>query len=140
MGWRGVRREASEAPRLDLPVKGMHCAACVDKVERALRSVPGVTDATVNLATERARVELGPEPAALGQLRDVVAAAGYAIPEEIAVTPESREREQAERAREIARLGVKLVVGALLAVAGPLGSMTDLFPWAPAWLRDPRLL
>jgi len=118
----------------------MHCAACVDKVERALRSVPGVTDATVNLAAERARVELGPEPAALGQLRDAVAAAGYAIPEEIAVTPESREREQAERAREIARLGVKLVVGALLAVPVLLGSMTDLFPWAPAWLRDPRLL
>ncbi len=132
--------KTSDAPRLDLPVKGMHCAACVDKVERALRSVPGVTDATVNLATERARVELGPEPAALGQLRDAVAAAGYAIPEEIAVTPESREREQAERAREIARLGVKLVVGALLAVPVLLGSMTDLFPWAPAWLRDPRLL
>ena len=132
--------KTSDAPRLDLPVKGMHCAACVDKVERALRSVPGVTDATVNLAAERARVELGPEPAALGQLRDAVAAAGYAIPEEIAVTPESREREQAERAREIARLGVKLVVGALLAVPVLLGSMTDLFPWAPAWLRDPRLL
>jgi len=135
-----VSPKTSDAPRLDLPVKGMHCAACVDKVERALRSVPGVTDATVNLATERARVELGPEPAALGQLRDAVAAAGYAIPEEIAVTPESREREQAERAREIARLGVKLVVGALLAVPVLLGSMTDLFPWAPAWLRDPRLL
>ena len=39
----------SEAPRLDLPVRGMHCAACVGKVERALRSVPGVVDATVNL-------------------------------------------------------------------------------------------
>ena len=132
--------KTSGAPRLDLPVKGMHCAACVDKVERALRSVPGVTDAAVNLATERARVELGPEPAALDQLRAAVAAAGYAIPEEIAVTPESREREQAERAREIARLRVKLVVGALLAVPVLLGSMTELFPWAPGWLRDPRLL
>jgi len=56
----------------------MHCAACVDKVERALRSVPGVTDAAVNLATERARVDLGPEPAALDQLRAAVAAAGLA--------------------------------------------------------------
>src|SRR5260370_4579041 len=140
MGRRSVGRKPADAPRLDLPVKGMHCAACVDKVERALRSVPGVTDDTANLATERARVELGPEPAALGQLGDAVAAAGYAIAEEIAVTPESGEREQAERAREIARLGVKLVVGALLAVPVLLGSMTDLFPWAPAWLRDPRLL
>jgi P-type Cu+ transporter len=135
-----VSPKTSDAPRLDLPVKGMHCAACVDKVERALRSVPGVTDASVNLATERARVELGPEPAALGQLRAAVAAAGYAIPEEIAVTPESREREQAERAREIARLRAKLVVGALLAGPVLIGSMTELFPWTPAWLRDPWVL
>jgi len=35
-------------------VRGMHCAACVDKVERALRRVPGVETASVNLATERA--------------------------------------------------------------------------------------
>ena len=82
--------ETSEAPRLDLPVRGMHCAACVGKVERALRSVPGVVDASVNLATERARVELGPRPPALPELRAAVAAAGYAIPEEIAVTPIGR--------------------------------------------------
>jgi Cu+-exporting ATPase len=118
----------------------MHCAACVDKVERALKAVPGVTDATVNLATERARVELGPEPAALAQLRAAVAAAGYAIPEEIAVTPETREREQADRAREIGRLRVKLVVGAILALPVLLGGMPEVFPWTPGWLRDPRVL
>jgi P-type Cu+ transporter len=135
-----VSPKPSAAPRLDLPVKGMHCAACVAKVERALKSVPGVSAATVNLATERARVELGPEPAALPQLRAAVAAAGYAIPEEIAVTPESREREQADRAREIARLRVKLGVGAVLALPVLLGGMPGLFPWTGAWLRDPRLL
>ena len=132
--------KTSDAPRLDFPVKGMHCAACVGKVERALKAVPGVTDATVNLATERARVELGPEPAALAQLRAAVAAAGYAIPEEIAVTPETREREQADRAREIARLQVKLVVGAVLALPVLLGGMPEVFPWTPGWLRDPRVL
>ena len=132
--------ETSEAPRLDLPVRGMHCAACVGKVERALRSVPGVVDASVNLATERARVELGPRPPALPELRAAVAAAGYAIPEEIAVTPASREREQAERAREIARLRLKVVVGALLSLPVLLGGMPELFPWTPAWLRNPWLL
>src|SRR5512143_1996990 len=132
--------KTSEAPRLDLPVKGMHCAACVGKVERAIKAVPGVTDATVNLATERARVELGPEPAALAQLRAAVAAVGYAIPEEIAVTPETREREQADRAREIARLQLKLVVGAILALPVLLGGMPEVFPWIPGWLRDPRVL
>jgi len=39
-----------------LEVEGMTCASCVAHVERALKTVPGVTGATVNLATERAEV------------------------------------------------------------------------------------
>jgi P-type Cu+ transporter len=135
-----VSPKTSDAPRLDLPVKGMHCAACVDKVERALRSVPGVTEASVNLATERARVELGGKPAGLAELRAAVAAAGYAIPEEIAVTAESHERDQADRGRDTARLRRKLVVGAVLSLPVLLGGMPELFPWTPEWLHDPRLL
>ena len=41
---------------LDLRVEGMTCASCVARVEKALKKVPGVTDATVNLATETATV------------------------------------------------------------------------------------
>src|SRR5262249_13847 len=39
-----------------IPIKGMHCAGCVATVERALRSVTGVVQAQVNLATEQATV------------------------------------------------------------------------------------
>ncbi|MFN7734767.1 MAG: heavy metal translocating P-type ATPase [Pirellula sp.] len=45
-------------PNLELSVHGMTCAACVGRVERAIRKVPGVRSANVNLATERAHVEL----------------------------------------------------------------------------------
>ncbi|HET9577966.1 MAG TPA: heavy metal-associated domain-containing protein, partial [Usitatibacter sp.] len=41
---------------VDLKVEGMTCASCVARVEKALRRVPGVTDASVNLATETASV------------------------------------------------------------------------------------
>lgn len=41
---------------LDLAIEGMHCAGCVGRVERALQAVPGVVEASVNLATERAVV------------------------------------------------------------------------------------
>ena len=37
-----------------LPIEGMSCASCVARVERALRAVPGVAEASVNLATESA--------------------------------------------------------------------------------------
>ncbi|CAI0713607.1 heavy metal translocating P-type ATPase [Serratia quinivorans] len=44
----------SQVSRLSLPVDGMTCASCVGRVERALKAVPGVDSASVNLATERA--------------------------------------------------------------------------------------
>ncbi len=126
--------------RLDLPIKGMHCAACVGRVERALRSVPGVTSASANLATERATVELAADGPTLPALRAAVAASGYTIPEEVAATPESRERQQAERVQESDRLRRKLVVGAALSLPVLIGSMPEVFPWAPGWLRDRWLL
>lgn len=46
----------SSVTRLSLPVEGMTCASCVGRVERALKEVPGVQTAAVNLATERADI------------------------------------------------------------------------------------
>ncbi len=126
--------------RLDLPVKGMHCAACVGKVERALQRVPGVEKALANLATERATVWVSPGGADLPALREAVAAAGYRVPEEVAATPDAVDRERAARAIEDRRLRIKLVVGAALSVPVLLGSMPELFPWAPTALRNPWLL
>ena len=52
---------------LDLGIGGMTCASCVGRVERALRKVPGVQDAAVNLATESARIAYVVPPDAQGQ-------------------------------------------------------------------------
>ena len=55
---------AQNLAALDLPVRGMSCASCVGRVEKAIRAVPGVRAAAVNLATERAHVE-GGDPTAI---------------------------------------------------------------------------
>ena len=65
---------------LDLGIGGMTCASCVGRVERALRKVPGVQDASVNLALERAHVTFGPDagPGDLdAMVRRAVRNAGY---------------------------------------------------------------
>ncbi len=61
----------------DLPIQGMTCAGCAGRVERALQKVPGVQQASVNLATELARVEAPAE--ALPQLVEAVEGAGYRV-------------------------------------------------------------
>jgi P-type Cu+ transporter len=123
-------------------VRGMHCAACVGKVERALRSVPGVDDASVNLATERARVAWDPARADTRALADAVAGAGYELAEAPAAAPGAvaDDREQAARAAAQRRLRTRVLVGLALSVPIVVGSMTELFPWAPSWLRNPWML
>jgi len=48
--------KAEGKQQVTIPVKGMTCASCVARVERALKKVPGVSEATVNLASERVAV------------------------------------------------------------------------------------
>ena len=70
---------AAASARASLQIDGMTCASCVGRVERALRRVPGVESASVNLATERAEVVGGAAPRAawLAALLAAVHAAGY---------------------------------------------------------------
>jgi Cu+-exporting ATPase len=71
---------AAEGPRdtIDLNIADMTCASCVGRVERALRAVPGVEDAQVNLATERAAVTVQRGAVDAAALADAVSRAGYA--------------------------------------------------------------
>ena len=59
------------------PVTGMHCAACVARVEKALRHCEGVREVGVNPATAMARVVYDPQCCTADGLRSAVQAAGY---------------------------------------------------------------
>lgn len=69
--------EASASVRLDIGIQGMSCASCVGAVERALREVPGVQGASVNLAAERGSVHYDPSRATAQALVRAVADAGF---------------------------------------------------------------
>ena len=122
------------------PVRGLHCAACVGKVERALTSVPGVDRASVNLATERASVSFDPALTSVDALRTAVAAAGYELAEARPGAGPSDDAEQAAREADQRRQRTRLVVGALLSAPVLLGGMAHLLPWVPAVLQDPWVL
>src|SRR4051812_23015709 len=62
---------------LDLPVVGMHCAACANRIEKALAETPGVARAGVNFATARATVHYDPTATTPEALRDAVRGQGY---------------------------------------------------------------
>ena len=100
----------SPNPPIDIGIGGMTCASCVARVEKALKKLPGVQEATVNLATESARVIVaagGPEAA---RLRRAVRDAGY----------EPRAADAAIDATETSAWAGFLPVGVGLALSLPL--------------------
>ena len=66
-----------ESRQLRVGVEGMTCASCVTRVERALKKVDGVTDASVNLATEKADVTFDPKKVGIPALLEAVKERGY---------------------------------------------------------------
>jgi Cu+-exporting ATPase len=73
----GVREGVAGPKRVELPVFGLTCTRCVQAVEKALRGVPGVKKATVNLASGRAFVDYNPDQASLPAIDRAIRDAGY---------------------------------------------------------------
>jgi Cu+-exporting ATPase len=65
------------AERVDLPITGMTCAACANRIERQLNKQPGVERASVNFATARATVNFDPEKTGVSNLIQTVKDVGY---------------------------------------------------------------
>jgi Cu+-exporting ATPase len=113
----------SSPAEIQLPIEGMSCASCVNRIERYLRKTPGVAEANVNLATEIATIRYLPEVAGFDELARAIEAAGYEIrqaPREAESTHgliEAADAESAERAREqralALRAGVSIAVAAV---------------------------
>jgi Cu+-exporting ATPase len=127
--------------RIALDISGMTCAACSARVAKALSHVDGVADAEVNLALERANIELAgdvtPE-----KLIEAVEKAGYGAT--LRSTDEARQR-KADEEREAARLAeerqtlVRFAVSALLSAALVTGTLPMMLgtghPWIGPWMQ-----
>ena len=111
-----------------LDIEGMTCASCVARVEKALAKLPGVTQATVNLATEQAQVTLLGGSVSHAELLAAVARAGYTghIHDVSAARAEARQPWLTE--------GRRVVLAALLSAPLVLPMIGDLF--GQHWMLD----
>ena len=127
----------NKAEKMVISVGGMTCAACVRKVEKALAALDGVSEASVNLATEKATVLYQPGLLGKADFRKVIEDLGYEVRgfDEILA-----DREKEARAEEIRRQKRKFVFSACLTAAAFIGSFPEWFPWWPKVLREPVTL
>lgn len=116
---------------MDIGIGGMTCASCVARVEKALNKVPGVASASVNLATETARIVVTDPALTDARLRRVVRDAGY--------EPRSVEAAEAQANNNspwtgFAPVGLGLVLSAPL-VLPMLGDLWGQHWMLPAWVQ-----
>lgn len=107
----------ASSSELELAIEGMTCASCVKRVEKALTRVPGVAQAQVNLATERARVAFDPTAADAQALVDAVGKIGY---EARAIAAEDDHAERQAEARDAEARRLKQAFGISLALTLPV--------------------
>lgn len=113
-----------------LSIKGMSCASCVDRIEKTLRNVEGVADATVNLATEKALVRVGSPLVHTSALIQAIEKSGYKA--EI-YSDQVRDVPRVERdalyVAIAALLSLPLVIPMLLAVLGVHWQLSGWMQW-----------
>ncbi|MCL2497557.1 MAG: heavy metal translocating P-type ATPase [Symbiobacteriaceae bacterium] len=117
-----------------IPIAGMTCAACSQRIERILSRTPGVYQASVNLATEKATVTYREEVVRLSQLKQAIAAAGY-TPLELD-HPQERDANRLRQEQEVSASWQRLRVAALATIPLFYIAMGAMFSWPlPAWLH-----
>lgn len=121
--------------RVTIPIGGMSCASCVERIERVLNDLPGVVQANVNFATEKATVEYFPTQVSLSDMKKAIEEVGYEVRQVEEEVP-LEDREKAARQKEIRDLRLKVVVSAILSVPLFLGSFPEWFPWMPDVLNN----
>lgn len=122
---------------ISLQVSGMTCASCVAHVEGALKDLPGVVGATVNLGLAKARVQYIPEVVTVSQMKRAVRDVGYEAQEQNPGA-DTLDRERKSREDEIHRQGRNLIIAGIIGLLVMIGTFYDMLgplqKIVPEWL------
>ena len=129
------------AERQEFLVSGMSCAACSARVEERLKSLPGVKEAAVNLATNKAAVSYIPGMITAAEIEKAVRDLGYHVhPVRSLSFDEAARAEKKEKNWQLARFVVAVLLTlplAVLMVAAHTGLRFELNPWVQLALATP---
>ncbi|MDO0823497.1 heavy metal translocating P-type ATPase [Desulfosporosinus nitroreducens] len=125
-----------------LTVRGMSCAACVAKVEKAVKGMPGVTSVVVNLPAESAKVKFYPGAVDKTRIKKEIQALGYEVSEKV-TGQEALDREKEARQKEFRFQTRNMWIAWPLAMLVMIGMFRDMwiFPYfVPEFLGNVYVL
>jgi len=130
IGYSGKLKAEETVIISDLDISGMTCASCVRTIENSIKKLDGISTVSVNLTTEKARVEFNSEKVTLRSIVDAVEKVGY----KASLSTENIDSERLERKKEINYLQNKLIISTILTIPIFILSMLIIEPfrsWFP---------
>ena len=106
--------EKTDASKATIPIGGMTCAACAQRIEKVIGKLEGVDSVSVNLATEIATVSYHPQTVRLSSIKQAIEKIGYKALE--AAKSDAAEEDRARKQKEITTLWTKFIVSAVFSL------------------------
>lgn len=106
--------EKTSSSNVTIPIGGMTCAACAQRVEKGLKKLDGVDNVSVNFATEKATISYNPQKVRVSTMKETIEKLGYQALEinKVDAADEDRERKQ----KEIKLLWTKFIISAVFSI------------------------
>ncbi len=129
--------EASKEKEVTMPIQGMTCAACANRIEKVVSKHSGVSQATVNFATEKLTVKYDPGQVRLSEIKQSIAKAGYKALE--IENKEAVDEDKVRKQKEIKTLWNKFIVSTVFCIPLLYLAMGSMIWWLhfpiPSFLR-----
>lgn len=118
--------QESNYKQIVLPIEGMTCAACAQKIERSLSKLQGVEQASVNFATEKLSLNYDPTQVRISEIKASILHLGYTPLESTGTQAVDEDKIRKEKA--IRTLWIKFIVSSLFALPLLYLAMVPMFP------------
>lgn len=120
--------EESKHNHVIIPIGGMTCAACSQRVEKAIAKLDGVHQVSVNLATEKASIEYDSQVIRLSAIKQCIEKTGY---QALDIDKNTVDEDKLRKQKEIKILWTKFIVSAAFGIPLLYFAMTSMVTWWP---------
>lgn len=120
--------EESQNKAVTIPIGGMTCAACAQRIEKSLNKVNGITKVSVNLATEKATVEYNPQAVKLSDIKQVIEKTGYKA---LNIEKTTVDEDKLRKEKAIRTLWTKFTISAIFGIPLLYLAMGSMIWWLP---------
>ena len=111
-----------------IKIGGMTCAACSQRVEKAIAKLEGIEKVSVNLATEKATLEYDPQVIRLSAIKDCIIKTGYQV---LAADKNSVDEDRERKQKEIKTLWTKFIIASVFGIPLLYIAMVPMVSWWP---------